>query len=70
MFKDHPCEVNNLVFVHMWSSITGSLRQKMGTDQPVFKDHPFAENNLVFNYRVIYAENEYRVIGKYEVWLL
>ena len=29
VFKDHPLEETNLVFVHMWSLITGSFMQKM-----------------------------------------
>ena len=29
VFKDHPWEVNTLVFVHGWSLITGSFIQKI-----------------------------------------
>ena len=29
MFKDHPWEEHNLVFVHRWSLIAGSLMQNM-----------------------------------------
>ena len=29
VFKDHPWEENNLVFVHMWPLIAGSCMQEM-----------------------------------------
>ena len=29
VFKDHPLEENNQVFIHRWSFIAGSLMQKM-----------------------------------------
>ena len=31
VFKDHPWEYYNLVFVHRWSSITGSFMQGLSS---------------------------------------